>query len=124
MKLYLAGPMRGYADFNFPAFDEGAAKLRQLGHTVFNPAERDREVHGNDVNVSATGDLADVPQFSLRGALGADLAWICAHADAVVVLPGWDKSLGVAAEVATARALGLPVKTIESVTEMEDSWVR
>ena len=59
--------------------------------------------------VAPRGDMAEIPAFNLREALGADLAWICAEADAVAVLPGWENSLGAAAEVATARALGLPV---------------
>ena len=45
--------------------------------------------------------------FSLREALGADTAWICAHADAIALLPGWEKSTGATAENALAVALGL-----------------
>lgn len=112
MKVYLAGPMRNYPDFNFPAFDDAATKLRLAGFEVFNPCDRDRRAHGPDVNKSATGDLADVPKFKLREALGEDLAWICAEAEAVVVLPGWEQSKGASAEVATAKALGLPVYTL------------
>ena len=98
MRLYLAGPMRGYPEFNFPAFHQGAALLRAAGHEVFNPAEHTEE---NGLDGS---ELA-----GLRVLLGADLAWITGHAEAVVVLPGWEKSLGATAETATARALGLPV---------------
>lgn len=109
MKIYLAGPMRGYPEFNFPAFDGAALELRQLGHHVFNPCDRDRAVHGVSVNASPTGDLADVPHFDLRSALKDDTTWICENADAVVVLPGWEVSKGASAEVALGRALGLPV---------------
>ena len=43
MQLYLAGPMRSIKDFNFPAFNAAAAKLRAAGHEVFNPAEKGLE---------------------------------------------------------------------------------
>lgn len=116
--VYVAGPMRGIADFNFPAFDEASTILRVLGFTVFNPADRDRDIHGPDVNKSATGNLADVEHtgFSLRDALGADTAWIAQHADAIAVLPGWENSRGAKAEVALAHALGLVVAPIEEFT--------
>ena len=38
MKLYLAGPMTGIKDLNFPAFHAEASRLRALGHIVVNPA--------------------------------------------------------------------------------------
>jgi hypothetical protein len=111
MKVYLAGPMRGYPQFNFPAFHAAAAHLRAQGHEVFNPAERDEAEHGKDVSNSATGSLADVAHtgFDHRAAMKADTAWICDHADAVFVLPGWQNSKGATAEVALAECLGLPV---------------
>ena len=40
LHVYLAGPMTGIAEFNFPAFDAAAAKLRDLGYVVFNPPPR------------------------------------------------------------------------------------
>lgn len=108
MKVYLAGPMRGIPEFNHPAFRDGARRLRDAGHEVFSPAEHE-EMRGFDW-AAHSGDLsaAEASGFSLRKALGADLAWICSDADAVVVLPGWQESLGATAEVAVARALGLP----------------
>ena len=48
MRLYLAGPMSGIKDFNFPAFNEAAEHLRKLGYEVFNPAEDDVERDGFD----------------------------------------------------------------------------
>jgi len=117
MRVYLAGPMRGYPDFNFPAFHIGARRLRDLGYEVFSPAERDIEAHGEGVNNSPTCNLDDVKDtgFSLRDALAADTQWISLRADAVVVLPGWQESKGAQAEVALARALGLPVWSVDEV---------
>jgi hypothetical protein len=109
MKIYLAGPMRGIPNFNFPAFDAAAAKLRDQGHTVFNPADNDRAIYG-DTFLNATGcdKQADAEHgVSRRRLLGDDLAWICAEADGIALLPGWRGSLGATAEHATAVALGL-----------------
>lgn len=109
MKLYLAGPMRGIKEFNFPAFIEATDALRFRGHEVFNPAERDIDAGFQWRGLTGTMDeLADLG-FDLRAALGADLEWITAHAEGVVVLPGWENSSGARAEVATAKALGLEV---------------
>lgn len=117
MRIYLAGPMRGIPEFNFPAFYAAAAKLRDAGHEVFNPAERDNEHHGTDISKgNATGDehqAAAQHGFSLRDALCADLVYICQTAEAIALLPGWERSKGVAAELATARALGLSEIVLE-----------
>lgn len=109
MKIYLAGPMRGYKDFNFPAFFEAEDDLTSQGHTVFNPARRDVEAHGPEVCKSETGDLADIAHvgFNHREAMKADLSWICDHAEAIALLPGWEKSKGATVEKALADCLGL-----------------
>lgn len=118
MKLYVAGPMRGRPQFNFPAFDAAAAQLRGLGHYVFNPAEVDRVTYGDDLADAAhNGDETTVAAshgFDLRRALGGDLAFIAGEADGVAVLPGWRDSKGARAEVATALALGLVVAPFDA----------
>ena len=56
IKVYLAGPMRGIANFNFPAFDFAAHKLRNQGFYVFSPAERDRSIYGTALEDNTTGE--------------------------------------------------------------------
>lgn len=99
--------MRGYPEFNFPAFREAASRLRAQGHEVFSPAENDEANHGSDFSKNTTGDLKEVTTrgFSLKDALCDDLSWICMHADAIAFLPGWEFSSGAFAEWATAKAL-------------------
>ena len=112
-KVYLAGPMRGIADFNFPAFKRAAADLRSQGYTVFNPAEADERRHGPGVgqnNPQGSVELAEAQHgFCLREALAHDLDWICTFADAIALLPGWQNSKGATAERAVAEALGLEI---------------
>lgn len=114
MKIYVAGPMRGIPEFNFPAFNAAAEMLRQCGHEVFNPAERDNERHGKDISKgNATGDehvAAAQHGFNLREALADDMAFITRDADAIYLLKGWQHSKGARAEKATAEALGLMVR--------------
>lgn len=38
-RLYLAGPMTGLPEFNYPAFHAAAKQLRGAGYAVENPAE-------------------------------------------------------------------------------------
>lgn len=112
MNIYLAGPMRGYDQFNYPAFHKAAAMLRAQGHSVFSPAEKDIERHnGEDISIGTTGQLAEIEAkgFSLRDAIADDLEYIIRHADAIALLPGFEKSSGVAVELALSKFLSLEV---------------
>jgi hypothetical protein len=102
-RLYLAGPMRGIPNFNFPAFHEAAKLLRAEGHEVFSPAEK-----GEEAILTANPGLQENMDFR-RKVFKLDLAWICEHADAVALLPGWEKSSGSRAEKAAAEAIGLTI---------------
>jgi hypothetical protein len=106
MKVYLAGPMTGLPEYNFPAFMAAAARLRAIGHHVFNPAEADLEKWGNMAEIEA--------KATYRECLRTDLNWILDHAEAIALLPGWEKSKGVAAELALSKALGLEVIHVEA----------
>ena len=113
MKIYLAGPMRGRPEFNFPAFYAAADKLRADGHSVFSPAERDNARHGRDISKgNATGDMVQAVRdhgFDIREALADDTAFICREADAIALMPGWRDSKGATAEHALAVSLGLQI---------------
>lgn len=107
--------MRGVKDFNAPAFAQAAATLRADHHVVFNPAERDQAEFG-DVLSSPTGNektlarKAKMDVMALRREVFlADMTWICQHADAIALLPGWQDSKGATAERALGIALGLVI---------------
>ena len=91
MRIYIAGPMTGIKDMNFPAFHAAAAELRALGHEVVNPAE-----------------LNPDPGTPWAQCMRVDIAQLVT-CDAVVLLPGWEKSKGALIERDLARRLGMPV---------------
>ena len=112
MKIYVAGPMRGFPEFNAPAFHAATAKLRADGHEVFSPAEQSNKLFGEAVRNNAHGDEGAMGGYEMtiaRTVFHLDLAYICLQADAVALLPGWQNSRGATAERATALALGLKV---------------
>ena len=100
-RLYLAGPMTGFEDFNFPAFNKMAAELRARGYVVENPAE-----HG----VVDGADWADYMAYDLTR-LG-----LCGQ---VAVLPGWENSKGARLEVHIARELGMKFVNAHDLVSME-----
>lgn len=102
--VYIAGPMRGIAEFNFPAFREAAAKWRAVGFDVTSPAEHDIEGGFDPAGMSGDEDLSTIG-FDLTAALLWDLAQV-AEADGLILLRGWEQSSGTRAELATAAALG------------------
>lgn len=91
LHVYVAGPMTGIPDFNFPAFNAEAAKLRDAGFCVENPAE-----HG----IWEGAEWQDYLRYDLTR-----LA-IC---DQIHLLPGWSKSKGACLELHIAKALGMLV---------------
>lgn len=115
MRVYLAGPMRGIPQFNFPAFFEAEDFLTSQGFEVFNPARVDIENHGPQVFNSDTGNPDDIAHtgFDLRETMKVDLSWICDHAEAIAMMPGWENSKGATAEKALAECLGLEIIYLE-----------
>lgn len=95
LALYLAGPMTGLPDFNYPAFFVAADALRQAGYVVLNPAE---------IGVHPTWTWTDY--------MRAGLETLTTYAEAIAVLPGWERSRGARIEVRIARKFGLRVHTV------------
>ena len=90
-RLYLAGPCTGMPDFNYPAFNAAAVKLRDMGYHIQNPAENP---------APACGSWTAYMRMSLRQML------MC---DAVVVLPCWENSRWASEEVRVAGVVGMTV---------------
>ena len=93
--LYVAGPMTGYPDCNYPAFRGAAWQLRNAGFRVWNPAER--------VDGHIARHYVDLLRDDLKGLL---------ECDGVAILPGWEFSTGARNEVTVAGVLRMPVKPV------------
>lgn len=106
--IYLAGPMRGYPDLNYPEFHRIAAILRGKGHYVFNPAE--------------WWDDDDLKNFPIRKAFRDYAEFITMKADTIVLLQGWSASKGAKAEKALAEVCGVDVFHLVIHPGEEDSY--
>ena len=102
MRVYIAGPMRGIVNYNFPAFDTARDMLVGLGHDVVSPADLDRAAGFVD---EQDGAVELTSEFSIEKALRQDLAAICS-CDVVAFLPGWEISAGSLAERRVAVDVG------------------
>lgn len=101
--LYIAGPMTGLPQFNVPAFERMAARLRASGHEVVSPAEldspavREAALKSSDGKLDENGKLAGETWGDM---LARDVKIIAdVIRDGIVVLPGWQASRGARLEV-------------------------
>lgn len=95
MKLYLAGPMSGYPDHNFPAFNAEAARLRALGYEVVNPAELNLDV-----------DHSQAQAVVWRACMRKDIHKLI-ECDGIAMMEGWQFSRGASLEYQIAAGLEL-----------------
>lgn len=99
MRLYIAGPMTGFHDFNYPAFRAAETALRAAGYDVENPVDND--------------DGKEHPwNWFMKAALAQVI--VC---QGIAVLDGWHNSKGAWLEVTVAKALSMQVETV-------DVWLR
>ena len=100
--LYVAGPMTGLPEFNYPAFEDARARLEAAGYEVLCPTDNEE------------GDTpgAHPWQWYMRRAIAQVI-----EADAIAVLPDAACAKGALLEIQIARALDMPVAS-------ENQWVR
>ena len=99
--IYISGPMTGHDDFNFPAFHEAAAHLRDAGWNVMNPAETQGGRTDLPRDVYLRNDVQDI-----------------AECDAIAMLEGWESSRGALLEYLVAQELEL-----SQLFQDGDRWV-
>jgi hypothetical protein len=123
LTIYLAGPMSGYPQFNYPAFHKAAKELREAGYNVISPAEHNPEAMLKVAIESKDGLVDGIKPIDNRNAQVAGETWgdcmardvklIFGQCDGVVVLPGWEKSRGARLEVFLANLCGRSVSIYE-----------
>lgn len=110
-KVYVAGPMTWIPMFNFPAFDAASEDLRKRGIQVWSPAEMDDEKTREKAMASPDGapESGSSNGETWGDFLTRDLKIVIDEVDAVVVLPGWNKSKGAKMETFAAFICGKPI---------------
>jgi len=121
-KIYIAGPMRGHYQFNFPAFDRACLHLRARDWIVVSPAELDRSIGFDPTDLPDDFDWNDPAKcdFSISDAIKRDVHAICG-CDAIYLLKGWESSRGATAEKSIAEWLGLDVLYQEESDILEEA---
>lgn len=106
--IYIAGPMSGIKDWNFPAFFEAERQLEELGYRVINPAHNDgATVH----DALESAGPVDRPNNLWSWYMRRDLPHVM-EADLLCLLPGWQNSKGASLEVHVATAIGIPLMVL------------
>jgi len=96
LRLYIAGPMTGLPEYNFPAFFEAEARLRACGYDVANPAR-----HG----VIEGAQWQDYMRLAITALMTCD---------GVATLAGWTRSRGAALEIDIAQRLLMTVEQAQT----------
>lgn len=109
-RYYLAGPMSGYPQFNFPLFHEVAGELRAKGYEIISPAEMDSPAVQQAAMKSADGQLD--AQGKIAGEtwgeiLARDVKLVADKIDGIVFLPHWYDSRGALLEATTGLLSGV-----------------
>lgn len=93
-KVYIAGPMTGYPELNYPAFAAVSARLRAQGFEVVNPAELNPITEG------------------YRTAMKKDILALL-ECDHILLLDGWEKSKGASLEYHIAQVMDIPLIALQ-----------
>jgi hypothetical protein len=109
-RIYIAGPMRGMPQLNFPAFDKARDFFRNAGWEVYSPADIDRAA---GISEATWDDDAPDVQEKLREVARRDFDALI-QCDAIALLEGWERSRGVAWERPLADFIKLEIYDAET----------
>ena len=128
MKYYIAGPMSGIPQFNYPLFDKVGAALIKAGHKTYNPSEMDDDETRAEAMASETGILAGgtCNGESWGDFLSRDVKLIAdSDINAICLLPGWEKSRGARLEAFVAISLNYPAFEwiVDRPVKVQKDWI-
>jgi len=98
--IYIAGPMRGMPESNYPAFRRAAQRLRACGHIVVSPVDIGEGYGGQEKLLNDEDLLKRCMEDELRA---------LAECDTIYLLKGWQYSKGALAELKCAIEHGLSI---------------
>lgn len=98
-RVYLVGPMTGFPESNYPAFNAVTARLRAMGYRVENPAEK---------TLPAEAPWGQCMRAAIRKIVSSDV---------VATLPGWDKSQKAQPKIHLAERLETKATKASRLTE-------
>ena len=110
MNLYIAGPMSGMPDLNYPLFFETEKRLTELGHNPINPAridmaeEADAALANAILSISSDAENNRTWEYYMQRDIPLML-----KGDGVCLLPNWRRSRGARLEVMIAQTLKMPL---------------
>ena len=111
--IYIAGPMRGYPNWNYEAFAKAEEYLKKCGWSnVINPATLDEnyeDTKGLGAPEDFDPDKIESHQDANRRIMRRDVDVICDECVAIFMLPGWESSKGACAEFYLAASIGLEI---------------
>lgn len=112
--LYLAGPMTGIRQFNFPAFVVAKRQLQAVGVTVVSPVDSDDPAVQEAAWRSHTGDPADLPPGVGSDPVATAVKNVedIGRCDGLALLPDWQLSKGTRMEIAVAHRFGIEVAPV------------
>lgn len=102
--FYVAGPMTGHEEYNYPLFKRVTAWLRSFGYRVECPTELAPKEEYEDHATSLRKDLAGMLKCN-----------------AIAMLPGWESSRGATLELLIALVLAFDIYELQIVAHKHEN---
>ena len=109
LKIFIAGPMRGYLNYNFDKFDAYEKFFKDNGIECVNPGKISRKFKEDEVN-------NDINVYNEMVRLQQEAEKTC---NAILLLDGWQWSKGVKLEVKTAAENDFQFLLEEDITKFQ-----